>query len=96
MNLEQLKATARSRADDLQPDYLWSDDEWTEYANDAQQQACRRARLIIDSTTTAITQLSMASGDLTASLDERIIFIKRAKISAVSIPLGREIGRAHV
>jgi hypothetical protein len=89
MNLGQLKATARSRADDQQTNYLWSDEEWTEYANDAQNQACRRARLIIDSTTTAITQLSMASGDVTASLDERILFIKRAKVSSVSNPLGR-------
>ena len=89
MNLGQLISTARSRTSDTQPDYLWSNDEWVEYANEAEQQACRRARLILDSTTTEIVNLSMGSGDVTVDLDERVLFIKRAKVVGFSTPLGR-------
>ena len=87
MNLRQLIDTARLRAGDDASGYLWSDEEWTEFANDAENQACRRARLIVDSTTTEITEIALSVGTATYDLDQRVIFIRRAKLDGRSTPL---------
>ena len=46
MNLGQLISLARTRARDKVAPYLWSDDEFTEFANSAVSEACIRARLL--------------------------------------------------
>lgn len=84
MNLEQLIASARNRSNDLAAPFLWSDEEWTEYANDAEEEACRRARLIVDSTTDDVTLITLNTTDATYDLDQRVIFIKRAKLAGRS------------
>lgn len=81
MTLAQLIAAARREASDTVAPYLWSDADWTDYANEAQREACRRARLIVDSTTTAICRLTMVADTATYALDPRILFIKRVKLS---------------
>jgi len=87
MLLSELISAARYRADDRVAPYLWSSAEWIEYANDAEREACRRARLITDSTTAAICQLTLVNATETYALDSRIQFIKRVKISSSTIPL---------
>jgi hypothetical protein len=89
MNLETLKTTVRRRLDDLQAPYLWSNEDLAEYANDAEREACRRARLIVDSTTAEIVSISLGVGASTYDLDQRILFIKRVKVSDISTPLRR-------
>lgn len=89
MNLETLKTTLRRRLDDLQAPYLWSDEDLTEFANDAEREACRRSRLISDSTTAEIVSISLTAGASTYDLDQRILFIKRVKVSGISTPLRR-------
>lgn len=90
MNLTQLIKVARQRLDDLSATpYLWSRAELVEYANDAEREACRRARLIVDSTTAAICQIALVSGTDTYALDDRVIFIKRVKLTGHVTPLGR-------
>jgi len=80
MNLQELIQVFRLEADDVTEPYLWSDEELTEYANDAENEACRRARLIVDSTT-AVTQLLVdpAQGGL-VRLDPAIIFVRNARL----------------
>lgn len=89
MNLEALKTTVRRRLDDLQAPYLWSEDDLTEYANDAEREACRRARLIVDSTTAEIVSINLSASTATYDLDQRILFIKRVKVADISTPLRR-------
>lgn len=87
MNLTALINAARQRLDDLVEPYLWSRAQLVEYANDAERQACRNARLIIDSTTTAICSIALVADTPTYPLDKRIIHIRRVKGSWSTVPL---------
>jgi hypothetical protein len=68
------------------PDLLWSLAEWTEYVNEAENEACIRANLIIDKSS-ALTNIAVLSGTATYSIDERILIIKRAMLSGGTEPL---------
>lgn len=89
MTLAELIAAARNRAFDNSTPPLWSDAEWTSFANDAEREACRRARLIVDSTSCEIVEIRLRANGKTYDQDQRILFIRRAKLSGTSRPLGR-------
>jgi len=90
MTLAELITSARDlTCDSVSQSYLWSDAEWTEYANDGEREACRRARLLIDSTTTEVCQITLDATHTTFDLDPRVIFIRRVKLAGQSIPLKR-------
>jgi len=92
MKLGALMTIFRQEADDENAPYLWSDAEVIDYANDAQNEACRRARLLIDSTTTAICNYAVTdsgAGSYSITLDSRVIFIRRARLASRSTPLCR-------
>lgn len=80
MNLNTLISTAATRADDLADGKLWSRSEWIEYANDAQDEACRRARLLVDSTTPAVCSITLVDGTPTYELHDSIIFVRRVRL----------------
>ena len=88
MNLSELIIAAQNQADEVidKPDLLWSEAEWTEYANDAENEACIRANLIIDQSS-ALAIINVLSGTATYSIDEKILLIKRAKLSGGTEPL---------
>lgn len=46
MNLEELRQRGRTKSGDTKKPYLWSDDDWRDYFNEAVNEACIRARLI--------------------------------------------------
>lgn len=88
MTLAELILSAKNLSDD-QPgrvDSLWSDSEWTEYANEAERQACIRANLLIDSAS-AITSIPIVAGLSIYSVDPKILTIRRAKLSGGTEPL---------
>lgn len=89
MQLLDLFTRARAELDDTVEPYLWPDDDLMEFANDAQNEAARRARLLIDSSTTAICTLAatVANHGLVA-LDPRVLFVRRARIAGC-LPLAR-------
>lgn len=89
MQLLDLIKLFRSEVDDTAEPYLWSDDEAIEYANDAQNEACRRSRLIIDSSTAAICQIAVVANTATYALDPRVLFIRRARLTGL-LPLKRK------
>lgn len=89
MTLSELITQARLRACDTAAPYLWSDAEWIAYANEAQREACRRARLIIDSSTVDICTIAIDGVSTTFALDPRVLFIRRAKPSWIAVPLKR-------
>lgn len=89
MNLGELISVARDRSDDKFAPFLWSDAEWVSFANDAEREACRRSRLIVDSSNCDIGEIRLRAGGKTYDLDQRILFIRRAKLQGRSQPLGR-------
>ena len=89
MNLRDLILLFRTEVDDVAEPYLWSDEELGEYATDAQNEACRRARLLIDSSTTAVCQYNVLAGDPWITLDPRVIFVRRARVASRTPRLSR-------
>lgn len=88
--------------DDVAVPYQWSDLELLRYLNYAEVQACRRAQLIIDSSTakdsgTAATagtagqqplcELTLVAGQATYILSPKILQVKRCQLKSMSYPL---------
>jgi hypothetical protein len=88
MTLVDLITLFRNEVDDVTQPYLWSDDEAVEFANDAQLEASRRARLLVDSSTPAITRLAVSAGAALLTLDPRVLFVRRARFAG-ALPLRR-------
>lgn len=84
MTLQELIALYRAQAHDESTaiggdggDVLCSDALLTIYANEAQDEACRRARLLRDSLSPLCT-VAYAAGDVAIALDSRIVQVLRA------------------
>lgn len=80
MNLLQLRTSARAQVDDSVAPYLCSDELFTEFANEAQEEACRRARLLVDSSTPEVCNIDVDVGDEFAELDARIIAVRKVRV----------------
>lgn len=89
MTLAEMIRLARSEAADLLQPYQWSNEDLTEFANDAENEACRRARLIVDSSTDEVTRINVRSSVASYRLDDRVIFVRRVKSAVRSQPLDR-------
>jgi len=89
VTLQDLIDEARSRSGDTSDPPFTLDSEWTRFANDGEREAARRARLILDSSTAAVCQLALVAGQATATLDPRVLFIRRAKLVGRSMVLRR-------
>lgn len=89
MTLEELIAEARERVGDVSEPYLCSNTRFAMFANDAQKEACRRARLLVDSTTEAVCQVTVTAGTAVYALDPRVLFVRRATLDGQSRPLVR-------
>lgn len=59
------------------------------YFNEAIDEACRRARLIVDSRTSEICTITVVPDTVSYALDPRIIKISRAKLASRDAPLTR-------
>jgi hypothetical protein len=81
MNLHQLIDRFRKDAFDLVAPYFWSDDELTHYANQAETEACRRALLIVDSTS-PVSRVDIVAGDEGVTLDPAVVYVRRAKLAS--------------
>ena len=93
MNLFGLKKLFRTAANDTVAPYLWTDDELIDYAADAEMEACRRAHLLVDSSSD-IASANVNSGDPVVPYDSRIIRVRRARLASCSIPLRIKVQRA--
>ncbi len=87
MTLAEIIAATRVRATDEVVPYLWSDPEIIGYTNDAQREACRRARLLTDSTANAVCNINLAANRSTYTLNQAVLFITRAKLTTEAMPL---------
>lgn len=90
MNLADLRDLYRQRTDDQVAPYAWSDAELNELANEAQHEACRRSKLLVDSSYAPICELAVIAGDPVCDVDPRVIRILRFKLGARDLPLVRK------
>jgi hypothetical protein len=85
MNFSEIDALARYElADDIgagSADAAVTPDAMLAFVNEAVNEACRRARILVDSSTAAICQIPIVAGTSVYTFDERIIFIKRGMIT---------------
>jgi hypothetical protein len=78
MTLTQLIALFRQEADDAVAPYLFSDTAVTGWLNEAVEEACVRALLVKDWSTTAVCSIDVAAGTSAYSTHASIINITRA------------------
>jgi hypothetical protein len=88
MRLRDLITLFRNEVDDATEPFLWSDEEAIEFANDAQNEACRRARLLVDSSTAELASIAVTAGEALLDLDARVLFVRRARFAG-QLPLRR-------
>lgn len=72
MTLSELLQQTRIELDDTEQDYLWSDAELKRYINEAVKEAVRRARLIIDASTTDVCRIAVTAGTQSYALHSSI------------------------
>lgn len=88
MTLNEIIAEYRKDADDSKTPPFASNTQLMADANEAENEACSRGRLLLDSTTAEICELNFTAGDSgLITLDPRIISIKRAMWSGRTTPL---------
>lgn len=87
MKASAVIAFARTLLDDLTEPFLWSDAELIGHLNEAQNEAARRARLFVDSSTAEVARLTLTAGEATYALDPRVIRIERARLATEPRPL---------
>lgn len=89
MKLRELIEIFRNEVDDAAEPFLWTEEELIEYTNDAENEAARRGRLLVDSTTPEICEIALVAGTAAYALDPRVIFVRRARVASRSLPLAR-------
>lgn len=92
MNLSDLITAYRDEARDTAKPHFVSDATARRYANQAESEACRRARLLIDSTS-ELCEIEFSAGESVIELDSRIISIRRAVTSLSPRPLRKRLVR---
>lgn len=87
MNVAELIALTRQELDDETAPYLWPDDFLLDALVDAEHEACRRGRLLLDSTTAATCQIAVTAGTALYPLDARVIQVNRVIVAGEPMPL---------
>ena len=87
MTSAQLLEFFRGLAADNTPLFLWSDILLLRLASEGQKEACRRSRLLVDSTTPDLCRFDLPADTQSIILDPRIIFIRRVKLDSAEFPL---------
>lgn len=82
MTLKELIDYARRRLDDTKTPFFWSKADLTLWVNEAEQEAARRARLLVDSRSAEVCQLSVVAGESYLQLDPRVLYVRRAKLTS--------------
>lgn len=78
MNLAQLRAAFRVDADDLAKPYLFKDEQFLEWINEAQDEACIRANLLFESANSALCELDVGPDERSYALDDRWYTLSKA------------------
>lgn len=78
MKLQELILQFRRETDDLKDPVSWESGEIVAYLNEAEQEACMRARLLYDDYTTAVTDTAVSAGKNRYVRDPRLFEITAA------------------
>lgn len=89
MNAAQILARWRAEIGDTSIPYQWSDADGYDYLNDAQNEACRRSRLLVDSTTENVCRIDYEIGESVYPLDSRVLLVRKIRVEGQSRPLDR-------
>jgi hypothetical protein len=89
VNATELIDAVRSVLGDESPPYKWQDSALMRYLNEAEEQICRRAYLLIDETTTSICQFSVSVSVASYRYHSKILQIKRVVTASSTIPLNQ-------
>lgn len=84
MTLEELIVLYRAQSFDNAEPYFCSDELLTIYANEAQEEACRRGELLRSSSADFCT-IAFDAGDESVALDNRIVRIKSARVNGKTV-----------
>lgn len=87
MTTIELIDALRSMLQDENAPYKWADSAILRYMNEAEDQACRRAHLLIDTNTASICAFSVSASVASYLLHSKIIQIKRLTIDSTTVPL---------
>ena len=87
MKLSEIRDYTRYRLNDYEKPYSWLDAELNLYANEAEKIICRDAKVLEDSTTDSICNIDVVASTLDYELDETIIWISNAKLTASDFTL---------
>lgn len=77
----------RERAEDTERPYLWSDDTLMRYGGEAERQACIRAHLLRDSSTTSICEIAVAASATSVTISPLVLEVLKATIDGKAQPL---------
>ena len=84
MTLEDMIALYRAQAMDIADPPFCSDELLTLYANEGQDEACRRGQLIRDASSPMCT-VAYAAGDESVAVDARIVQVLRAFVDGYPV-----------
>jgi len=87
MTSQELIDFFRKLTADNTPPYLWSDSLLVSLGAEAEKQAARRARLLVDSSTEDLCLFDVVKDTRMITLDKRIIFVRRVKLASKDLPL---------
>ena len=77
MNLEQIIVQAREWLDDEREPYLWTAEQLTRWANEAQLQVALRTRCLVDATTADVCTVNVVAGQAAYPLHPSIVLVRR-------------------
>jgi hypothetical protein len=89
MTTLELISALRNMLDDENGPYKWQDSAFIRWLNEAEDQACRRAYLLIDNRTSAVCVFSVSVSVASYALHATILQIKRLTIDSTTIPLAQ-------
>jgi hypothetical protein len=89
MKTSEIIAQFRDMMDDVAAPYLYANTIILRYLNNGENEAARRARLLVDSTTPELTRYTIKAGREWLTLDKRVIFVKRFMITNQTEPVRR-------
>lgn len=89
---EAISEIRNTLQDSVQP-YFFSDERIRVALNHAQDEACRRARLLVDSRTTEVCAIDVPAGEALVDLHESVIFVRRARLAGAGVTLVPRVAR---
>lgn len=79
MTLSELRAAFRVETGDTATPYLWADTDLNRWLNEAEREACIRAKLIIDDSTASVATYAVTSGTANYALHSSVIRVIAAR-----------------